>query len=120
MRVFLPRTAAVLGVSLAVTLALTSPGSAAHAGAAVAPGAVDPAHALPLPPGAPSKSAADFYYAAGEITGDFADPYAKGVTATFTVEYPGQVPGGSRSDHSLSELAVENPTMTYSYVEAGW
>jgi hypothetical protein len=65
-------------------------------------------------------AASDFYYAAGEISGDVADPYAKGATATFTVEKPKQVPGGSRSDHSLAELAVENPAMTYSYVEAGW
>jgi neprosin-like protein len=116
MRAMLPRAAAILGVSLALALAFAAPGSTAQAGSTTAPAA-----AVPGPPDAPSTTAGvDFYYAAGAISGDIDDPYAKGVTATFTVEKPRQVPGGARSDHSLAELAVENPAMTYSYVEAGW
>lgn len=69
-----------------------------------------------MPPGGLDKAAAiAYHYAAGEIQ-EPTGTAAKGATATFIVEHPKQV----RTGHSLAELAVEDPAMDYSYIEAGW
>jgi neprosin-like protein len=90
-------------------LGLTVPSSAG----AEPPGAVPASH--PGFPGLRSAATWDYHYAAAE-TQQLSQDYARGASATFDVEHPGQV----RTGHSLAEIAVESPAMDYSYIEAGW
>lgn len=102
------------GLAVAATLAL---GFAGTSGSAATLDSARTGALVPVPPGMHGFGPADtqYFYAAGEVQ-EPSGTLANGATATFTVEHPKQVPNG----HSLAELAVEDPAMDYSYIEAGW
>jgi hypothetical protein len=105
-------TAIAAAAALCLTVAATPSAGLAASSARFVP---VPPRAPASIPGASGPADVAYHYAAGEISAP-AGQYGDGASGTFQVEHPKQVPNG----HSLAEIAVEDPAMDYSYIEAGW